>query len=85
MVSRIDLGKKQRVTGVTYFDEEGRGQFQRAKAVTVAGYAIETPRLLLNLACPGFENGLRTQAMPSAAILWHKRTMLSPAVLRNLC
>ena len=24
----------------------------------VAGYAIETPRLLLNSACPGFENGL---------------------------
>ena len=24
----------------------------------VAGYSIETPRLLLNSACPGFENGL---------------------------
>ena len=24
----------------------------------VAGYAIETPRLLLNSACPGFEHGL---------------------------
>jgi choline dehydrogenase-like flavoprotein len=24
----------------------------------IAGYAIETPRLLLNSACPGFENGL---------------------------
>ena len=26
--------------------------------VIVCGYAIETPRLLLNSACPGFENGL---------------------------
>ncbi len=58
MVSRIDLAKDRRVTGVTYFDEEGRVQWQRAKAVIVAGYAIETPRLLLNSACPGFESGL---------------------------
>ncbi|MGI8962173.1 MAG: GMC family oxidoreductase [Bryobacteraceae bacterium] len=58
MVSRIELGKDRRVTGVAYFDEEGRAQFQKAKAVVVAGYAIETPRLLLNSACPGFENGL---------------------------
>ncbi len=58
MVSRIHLGKNRRVTGVSYFDTEGRVHFQKAKAVVVAGYAIETPRLLLNSACPGFENGL---------------------------
>ncbi len=58
MVSRIEMGKQRRVTGVKYFDEEGRAQFQRAKAVIVAAYSIETPRLLLNSACPGFENGL---------------------------
>ena len=44
--------------GVLYFDREGREHFQRAKAVIVSGYAIETPRLLLNSACPGYENGL---------------------------
>jgi choline dehydrogenase-like flavoprotein len=32
--------------------------FQKAKAVIVAGYAIESPRLLLNSACPGHDNGL---------------------------
>ena len=32
--------------------------FQRAKAVIVSGYSIETPRLLLNSACAGHENGL---------------------------
>jgi choline dehydrogenase-like flavoprotein len=58
MVSRICLGKKRRVTGLIYLDAEGRERFQKAKAVVVAGYAIETPRLLLNSACPGFENGL---------------------------
>jgi choline dehydrogenase-like flavoprotein len=58
MVSRIPLGDNRRVTGVTYFDADGRERFQKAKAVIVAGYSIETPRLLLNSACPGFENGL---------------------------
>ena len=58
MASRIELGKNRRVTGVHYFDNDGREHFQKAKAVIVSGYAIETPRLLLNSACPGFERGL---------------------------
>lgn len=58
MVARINIDKERRVTGVTYFDREGHERFQKAKAVIVSGYAIETPRLLLNSACPGFENGL---------------------------
>lgn len=58
MVSRVELGKKGRVTGVHYFDNDGGEHFQKSKAVIVSGYAIETPRLLLNSACPGFENGL---------------------------
>ena len=58
MVSRIDLGADRRVSGVTYVDADGRQRFQKAKAVVVAGYSIETPRLLLNSACSGFENGL---------------------------
>jgi choline dehydrogenase-like flavoprotein len=58
MVSRIHIGKNRRATGLSYFDADGKEHFQKAKAVVVAGYAIETPRLLLNSACPGFENGL---------------------------
>ena len=58
MVSRVLMGKDRRATGVAYFDEDGREHVQRARAVVVAGYAIETPRLLLNSACDGFENGL---------------------------
>jgi choline dehydrogenase-like flavoprotein len=58
MASRIELGRDGRVTGVHYFDRDGESHFQRAKVVIVAGYAIETPRLLLNSACRGFENGL---------------------------
>jgi choline dehydrogenase-like flavoprotein len=58
MAYRIELGKQGRVTGVHYFDRDGAAWLQRAKAVIVSGYAIETPRLLLNSACPGHEKGL---------------------------
>ena len=58
MVARIELGPDRRATGVTYIDSAGRERFQKAKAVVVSGYSIETPRLLLNSACSGFENGL---------------------------
>ncbi len=57
MVSRINM-KNGRATGVTYIDPEGHERELRAKVVIVSGYAIETPRLLFNSACPGFEQGL---------------------------
>jgi choline dehydrogenase-like flavoprotein len=37
---------------------EGRWRFQRARNVVIAGYAIETPRLLLNSARDRFPDGL---------------------------
>lgn len=58
MVSRVELGKQGRVNGVHYLDSVGDSHFQKAKAVIISGYAIETPRLLLNSACAGFESGL---------------------------
>jgi choline dehydrogenase-like flavoprotein len=58
MVSRVSLGKDGRADGVVYLDREGNEHFQRARMVIVSGYAIETPRLLLNSACPGHERGL---------------------------
>ena len=58
MVFRISMQNRNRVNGVHYYDEDGHEHFQRAKAVIVSGYAIETPRLLLNSACPGHEAGL---------------------------
>ncbi len=48
MVSRISLDKGGCTDGVFYFDREGREHFQKARAVIVCGYAIETPRLLMN-------------------------------------
>jgi choline dehydrogenase-like flavoprotein len=58
MVTRVSMGKDGRADGVVYMDAEGKERFQRARIVIVSGYAIETPRLLLNSACPGHENGL---------------------------
>jgi choline dehydrogenase-like flavoprotein len=49
------------VTGVTYV-RDGEERFQRASAVAVAGYSIETPRLLLNSTSSRFPNGLANSA-----------------------
>ncbi|MGH9125585.1 MAG: GMC family oxidoreductase [Acidimicrobiales bacterium] len=56
-VSRIELDDNGLACGVVYW-KEGRERRQRARAVAVAGYSIETPRLLLNSACPRFPEGL---------------------------
>jgi choline dehydrogenase-like flavoprotein len=58
MVGRIEADPNSgRVTGVHYC-REGNWRFQRAKNVVVAGYAIETPRLLLNSADQRYPDGL---------------------------
>ncbi|HET6606867.1 MAG TPA: GMC family oxidoreductase, partial [Rhodopila sp.] len=57
MAGRVEVGSDDRVTGVHYF-REGTWHFQRARNVVVAGYAIETPRLLLNSATDRFPDGL---------------------------
>jgi choline dehydrogenase-like flavoprotein len=61
MVGRIVLDENDRAQGVEYF-REGRWQFQRARNVVVAGYAIETPRLLLMSATPRFPDGLANRS-----------------------
>jgi hypothetical protein len=57
-VIRVETDDKGLATGVTYIDGDGLEQFQRARAVCVAGNAIETPRLLLNSATSLFPDGL---------------------------
>ncbi|MEO8836378.1 MAG: GMC family oxidoreductase [Caldimonas sp.] len=57
MVGRIETNADGRATGV-HFHREGAWHFQRAKHVIVAGYAIESPRLLLNSATDRFPDGL---------------------------
>ena len=59
MAGRIEIDDGSgRCTGVAYFDRAGTERRQRAAAVAVAGYSIETPRLLLLSACPRFPRGL---------------------------
>ena len=57
MVGRIETNDAGRATGVHYY-REGQWRFQRARNVVVAGYAIETPRLLLNSANAQYPDGL---------------------------
>ena len=57
MATRVEVDEAGRATGVTYV-HDGRECFQPADAVAVCGYAIETPRLLLNSTSARFPNGL---------------------------
>ena len=62
MAYEVPVDRDGRATGVRYFRtlDDGRvaeGE-QRARAVIVAGYAIESPRLLLNSQSGRFPNGL---------------------------
>ena len=57
MVGRVEVDDAGLATGVHYH-REGSWQFQKARNVVVAGYAIETPRLLLNSATARYPTGL---------------------------
>ncbi len=58
MVSRVEIDEGSgRVTGVRYL-RDGAEHFQHADAVALAGYSIETPRLLLNSTSRRFPHGL---------------------------
>ena len=58
MVTRVEVDERTgRATGVHYV-RDGVSRFQRANMVAIAGYSIETPRLLLNSAGDRFPDGL---------------------------
>lgn len=61
MVGKIEMSTAGRTAGVT-FHREGEWHFQRARNVVVAGYAVETPRLLLNSATDRFPEGLANRS-----------------------
>ena len=54
---RVEIDDAGRCSGVTYV-RDGREHFQRAAVVAVAGYSIETPRLLLNSTSRRWPDGL---------------------------
>ena len=57
MVGRIETDRDGRAIGVHYH-RDGRWRFQKARNVIVAGYAVESPRLLLNSETDRFRGGL---------------------------
>ncbi len=57
MAVRVETDDTGRAVGVVYV-HDGRETLQRASAVAVAGYSIETPRLLLNSASARHPHGL---------------------------
>jgi choline dehydrogenase-like flavoprotein len=58
-VFRIDYdARRNKVSGVSYFDAQGRIHQIQARLVVVAAHAIETPRLLLLSANNTFPDGL---------------------------
>ena len=57
-VTRIEHNDAGKVTGVVYFDKDGKEQRQKARVVSVAGNSIETPRLLLLSASNTHKDGL---------------------------
>ncbi len=58
MVTRVEVDERTgRASGVHYV-RGGVSRFQKARIVAIAGYSIETPRLLLNSASARFPDGL---------------------------
>jgi choline dehydrogenase-like flavoprotein len=58
MVTGVEFDEASgRVTGLRYL-HDGHERVQRAEAIAIAGYSIETPRLLLNSTSRRFPNGL---------------------------
>ena len=58
MVTRIEFDSRTGLATGVHYQRNGESRFQRARLVVVAGYSIETPRLLLNSASDRFPEGL---------------------------
>ncbi len=58
MVTRIEIDQRTGLATGVHYVRGGIARFQRASMVAVAGYSIETPRLLLNSTSARFPDGL---------------------------
>ena len=76
MVGFVETDRTGRATSLVYH-REGHWRRQRARHIVVAGYSIETPRLLLNSASAGHPDGL---ANSSGAVGKYLMTQSSPGV-----
>jgi choline dehydrogenase-like flavoprotein len=82
-VSRVELDRRGRVTGVAYFDRHKREHFQRARAVVLAANGGETPRLLLNSANPKFPQGLANSSGAVGKYLMYNYTSRALGVFEH--
>lgn len=71
-VRQIETNAAGLATGVTYIDENGREQLQRAKVVIVCANGVGTPRLLL------LSGGNRSEGLANSSGLVGKRLMMHP-------
>lgn len=58
MVTRVEVDDRTGLATGVHYVKDGVPRFQRARLVAIAGYSIETPRLLLNSASRRFPDGL---------------------------
>jgi choline dehydrogenase-like flavoprotein len=82
-VVRIVTNKQGRADGVTYFDADGREQFQKASAVIVSANGAETPRLLLMSENAQFPHGLANSSGLVGKYLMFNYTPRTEAVFEH--
>jgi choline dehydrogenase-like flavoprotein len=74
-VYRVETDNRGRATGVHYFDNEKREQFQKARAVVLSANGAETPRLLLNSTSSRFPQGLaNSSGMVGKHLMFNQQT-----------
>lgn len=78
--TRLNLGKDGRIASVDFRRADGSTGTATGKVVVVAAHAIETPRLLLNSAQEGAENGISNSSDQVGRNLMDHPTKLSWAV-----
>lgn len=61
-VRRLEVDAQGRISGIVYLDENRNERRQRASLYIVSCNGINTPRLLLNSACPQFPDGLANRS-----------------------
>jgi choline dehydrogenase-like flavoprotein len=62
MVTRVELDERTGLATGVHYVKDGVARFQRARQVAVAGYSIETPRLLLTSTSSRFPDGMCNDA-----------------------
>jgi choline dehydrogenase-like flavoprotein len=58
MVTRVEIDQRTGWAAGVHYVRDGVARFQKARMVAIAGYSIETPRLLLNSTSTRFPDGL---------------------------